>query len=162
MGIRNKNSTNYIHPDEPNLVDLHRPMQYNDAGEPELRTHVHGITLEGDVIVDKVRVEVDSLHNTISSDHPVPVYFPSNPTVYINGIIADIWGTVGSPISNRLPFATWHIKQSIKATDVITYTAPEAWIVSENGVAAGFPSKYISNNNYLHNLVLNELNFATN
>lgn len=37
MGVRNKNSTNYVHPDEPNLLNLHKTMQYNTDGEPELR-----------------------------------------------------------------------------------------------------------------------------
>lgn len=37
MGVRNKNSTSYVHPDEPNLLDLHKSMQYNTDGEPELR-----------------------------------------------------------------------------------------------------------------------------
>lgn len=38
MGVRNPNSTNYIHPDEPNLVDLHKVMQYDVLGRPILRT----------------------------------------------------------------------------------------------------------------------------
>ncbi len=37
MGIRNPNSTNYVHADEPNLYDLHKAMRYNGLGEPVLR-----------------------------------------------------------------------------------------------------------------------------
>lgn len=37
MGVRNKNSTNYIHPDEANLLNLHKVMEYNLAGKPLLR-----------------------------------------------------------------------------------------------------------------------------
>lgn len=52
MGVRNENSTDYEHPDEPNLLNLHKAMQYNSNGEPELRT-VSAITgniiIEGDV-----------------------------------------------------------------------------------------------------------------
>ena len=70
---RDNNSTSYIHPNEENLNNLHKVMQYNVDGEPVLRTHVDGITLEGDVIVDKVKVEVDLAGNTISSEHPVPI-----------------------------------------------------------------------------------------
>lgn len=89
MGVQNKNTTNYQHPNEPNLLDLHNVMQYSTAGEPVLRTHVDGITLEGNVIVDKVRVEVDPLHNTIGPNNPVPisgngdVNASSNP-IYVN------------------------------------------------------------------------------
>lgn len=37
MGVQQPNSTNYHHPNEPNLLDLHNAMQYNTDGEPELR-----------------------------------------------------------------------------------------------------------------------------
>ncbi len=37
MGVQLPNSTNYHHPMEPNLLDLHNAMQYNTDGEPELR-----------------------------------------------------------------------------------------------------------------------------
>lgn len=37
MGVRNKNSTDYVHSDEPNLLNLHKSMQYNTDGEPEIR-----------------------------------------------------------------------------------------------------------------------------
>lgn len=57
MTNRNQNnSTAYVHPQESNLFNVHTAMQYNAAGEPVLRTHVDGITLEGDVIVDKVKL----------------------------------------------------------------------------------------------------------
>jgi hypothetical protein len=56
MGIQNPNSTNYVHPDEPNLLNLHKSMRYNASGEPQVRVHVDGISLEGDVIVDRVKL----------------------------------------------------------------------------------------------------------
>ena len=56
MGIRNPNSTNYEHADEPNLLNLHKSMRYNALGEPQVRVHVDGISLEGDVIVERVRL----------------------------------------------------------------------------------------------------------
>lgn len=37
MGVQHPNSTNYVHPDEPNLLNLHKTMQYNTDGEPEIR-----------------------------------------------------------------------------------------------------------------------------
>lgn len=38
MPILNPNSTNYVHPWEPNLADLHHVMEYNALGQPVLRT----------------------------------------------------------------------------------------------------------------------------
>lgn len=105
MGVQNPNSTDYVHPNEPNLLNLHKALQYNDSGEPELRTHVHGITLNtGDVLIDKVRVEVDGSHNTISPTHPVPVYFPDTPTVTIQdgGNVITVDGNVNATVSGTV------------------------------------------------------------
>lgn len=38
MGVRNRNSTNYVHPDESNLLNLHKAMDYNLTGDPIVRT----------------------------------------------------------------------------------------------------------------------------
>ena len=65
MGVRNPNSTDYIHPDESNLLNLHKTMQYNSAGEPVMRTHVDGITLEGDVLVNKVKLNDVNDHDLV-------------------------------------------------------------------------------------------------
>ena len=57
MAERNQsNTTNYQHPQESNLLNIHKAMQYNAAGEPVLRTVVEGVTIEGDVIVDRVKL----------------------------------------------------------------------------------------------------------
>ncbi len=41
MGVRNKNSTNYVHADEPNILNLHKAMEYNAIGQPVLRANVN-------------------------------------------------------------------------------------------------------------------------
>ncbi len=38
MGVQQPNSTNYQHPHESHLLDLHNAMSYNSLGEPVLRT----------------------------------------------------------------------------------------------------------------------------
>jgi len=37
MGIRNPNTTNYVHNDEPNLYDLHKALEYDSEGRPTIR-----------------------------------------------------------------------------------------------------------------------------
>lgn len=37
MGVRGENSTAYVHPDEPNLLNLHKAMEYNGLGQPIIR-----------------------------------------------------------------------------------------------------------------------------
>ena len=51
----------YDHPNDNNLKNLHKAMSYNAAGEPVVRTHVDGISLQGDVIVDTVSLSTATL-----------------------------------------------------------------------------------------------------
>jgi hypothetical protein len=37
MGVKNPNSTNYTHNDEPNILNIHKAMDYNASGQPILR-----------------------------------------------------------------------------------------------------------------------------
>jgi hypothetical protein len=125
MAERNQsNTTNYVHPQESNLLNLHKVLQYNNSGEPVARVHVDGISLAGDVIVDKVRVEVDGLHNTIDADHPVPVYFPTNPTVIIsdNGSSITVDGTVTATVSGTVELGTTTLSALENTTVTISGT----------------------------------------
>jgi hypothetical protein len=59
MGVQNPNSTGYVHPDEPNLLNIHKAMTYDETGEPHLRVTLgsDNITITGDVnLVDTVSV----------------------------------------------------------------------------------------------------------
>jgi len=44
MGVQNPNSTNYVHADEPNILNLHKAMEYNALGQPIIRTVAGGGT----------------------------------------------------------------------------------------------------------------------
>ena len=44
MGNRNPNSTNYVHADEPNILNLHKAMEYTALGQPIIRTVAGGGT----------------------------------------------------------------------------------------------------------------------
>ena len=47
MGVRNDNTTSYVHADEPNLLNIHKAMEYDSAGQPILRTTAS--TFEGGI-----------------------------------------------------------------------------------------------------------------
>lgn len=44
MGVQNPNSTTYVHADEPNILNLHKAMEYNALGQPIIRTVAGGGT----------------------------------------------------------------------------------------------------------------------
>jgi hypothetical protein len=84
------NSTNYQHPQESNLLNVHKAMDYNAAGEPVLRTVVEGITIEGDVTVDRVKLW-DGTNNLIfdmpnNDGETAPISLPTeNHNMVFNG-----------------------------------------------------------------------------
>jgi hypothetical protein len=79
--------SNYVHPQESNLLNIHKTMQYNATGQPVARVHVDGISLEGDVIVDTVSLSSSTLAalESINVQNTVTVTvnnFPTTSTVY--------------------------------------------------------------------------------
>ena len=64
MSNRNQNnSTDYEHPQESNLLNVHNAMEYDAVGKPVLRVRVDGgqVTIAGDVIVDEVGLTATTL-----------------------------------------------------------------------------------------------------
>jgi hypothetical protein len=130
MGVQNTNSTSYVHPDEPNLLNIHKAIQYNNIGEPVVRVHVDGINLEGDVIVDTVSLSSSTLAaletiNVIQSSTPwvitgsvVVSNFTS--TVYQGTIPWNITGTVVA--SNFTSTVNINSMPSVTISNTITFS----------------------------------------
>lgn len=66
MPILNPNSTNYEHPWEPNLSDLHTAMEYDAQGKPVIRVEVKGLSFDGNVNMTQVEINNDV-------GNPIPV-----------------------------------------------------------------------------------------
>lgn len=74
MGVRNKNSTDYIHADEPNLLNLHKAMEYDLGGKPMIRVaaKLSGPSIAGQVsafgeplaISPTAVVQLDAIYGT--------------------------------------------------------------------------------------------------
>lgn len=76
MGVQNPNSTNYVHNDEPNILNIHKAMDYNQAGQPILRTtgssydwtiNISAGAVDGTGYIEKfgMNTDVDSNKETI-------------------------------------------------------------------------------------------------
>jgi hypothetical protein len=129
---RYQNSTAYEHPQESNLLNIHKTMQYNSTGQPVARVHVDGITLEGDVLVDTVSLSSSTLAalESVSVQNTVTVTvnnFPTTSTVFQGTSPWNITGTVAisslpeveikNDAGNPIP-VTGNVTATI--TDVIT------------------------------------------
>lgn len=94
MGVQNPNSTNYVHPDEPNILNIHKAMDYNQAGQPLLRTtgssydwtiNISAGDVSGTSYIEKfgMNVDVDSNKETIWDGGDIYTYISTAETVAI-------------------------------------------------------------------------------
>lgn len=91
MGVRNQNSTSYVHPDEPNLLNIHKALTYDPInGEPHLR-----VTLGSDNITVSGNVNVlDSIKVNNTEAQMIPVYLVGNVLTVNQG--TSPWVTTGN------------------------------------------------------------------
>lgn len=125
----------YTPPAQPNeLNNVHNAMQYNTSGEPVVRVHVDGISLEGDVIVSNVTVD-----NTTSN--PVNVTVNSgnvNANVTGNVVVSSITSNVtivdggGSITVDGNVGVTGNVNANITGGNVRVTQGTSPWVVSGN------------------------------
>lgn len=104
-------TTNYVHPTDPNLLNIHKAMKFNNDGEPVVRTHVDGISLQGDVIVDTVSLS----SSTLAALETVNVIQSSTP-----------WVITGSVVVTNFP-TTVQVTNNVSAT---VYQGTTPWVVT--------------------------------
>lgn len=94
MGVKNPNSTNYVHSDEPNILNIHKAMDYNQAGQPLLRTtgssydwaiNISAGDVAGSSYIEKfgMNVDVDTNKETIWDGGGIYSYISTAETVAI-------------------------------------------------------------------------------
>jgi hypothetical protein len=98
MGVQNPNSTNYVHPDESNILNIHKAMDYNQAGQPLLRTtgssydwtiNISAGDVSGTSYIEKfgMNVDVDSNKETIWDGGDIYTYISTAETVAITSTL---------------------------------------------------------------------------
>lgn len=96
---RDNNSTSYVHPNEENLTNLHKAMDYTENGEPAFRvlSNIQGdIVIEGNVNIPG-SISIDNFPDMQTVDGSVSI--TGTPTVNIGTIPeVEIKNDVGNPI----------------------------------------------------------------
>lgn len=98
MGIRNPNSTTYVHSDEPNILNVHKAMDYNQQGQPLLRTtgssydwtiNISAGDVSGTSYIEKfgMNTDVDSNKETIWDGGDIYSYVSTAETVAITSTL---------------------------------------------------------------------------
>jgi hypothetical protein len=132
MGVRNRNSTDYEHPDEPNLLNLHKAMEYDVAGKPHVRVSLGSdtITINGDVnLVDNVRVNNTALQS-------IPVYLTSNPTVALDANTLSALENINATVSGTVSIGS----DGTVSLSANTLSALENITVSGSVSVSNFPA----------------------
>lgn len=88
---RDSNSTDYVHPNEENLFNLHKAMEYNSDGKPIIRTSIGGesVTITGNVSIP------GSIEISNDIGNPIPTTVIQPVAVTDNGGSLTVDGTVG-------------------------------------------------------------------
>lgn len=122
------NSTAYVHPQESNLLNVHKAMEYNSDGEPVVRVNAGGVVFSGTVVVSNVEVT-----GTVSVSN-----FPTTSTVYQG---TDPWVVTGSVAVTELPPITGTVEvsnfppiQEVTGTVIVTQ-GTDPWVVTGNVTA---------------------------
>jgi hypothetical protein len=109
-------TTNYLHPTDPNLLNIHKAMKFNSDGEPVVRTHVDGISLQGDVIVDTVSLS----SSTLAALETVNVVQSSTPWVITGSVVVSNFPTTATVYQGTNPWVvTGNINVANTQTDVV-------------------------------------------
>ena len=98
MGVQNPNSTNYVHNDEPNILNVHKAMDYNQAGQPLLRTtgssydwtiNISAGDVSGTSYIEKfgMNTDVDANKETIWDGGDIYSYVSTAETVAITSTL---------------------------------------------------------------------------
>ena len=136
------NSTNYVHPQESNLLNVHKAMEYNDAGEPVLRTSIgtSTINISGPVTIPG-SVEISN-----DEGNPVPISGTveiSSATVYQG---TDPWNITGSvsvtelpPITGTVEVSNFPLVQEITGTVIVTQ-GTDPWNITGTVFVENFTS----------------------
>jgi hypothetical protein len=150
MGVLNPNSTPYVHPNEPNLLNVHKALVYRD-NEPHLRVTLgsDNITITGDVnLVDTVSVNStpeDPVHTHItevgtSGILAVP-YMPIQGTVSIgtDGTVSLSATTLSAleniTVSGSVSVSNFPATQPVSGTVTANVTFPDIQKISATAAA---------------------------
>lgn len=129
MGVQNPNSTSYVHPDEPNLLNVHKAMTYDEAGEPHLRVTLgsDSITITGDVNL------LDTVSVTSTPEDPVHVHLTE---VGTSGLLAVPYLPIGGTVTvTNTSFSITNFP-----TTSTVYQGTDPWRVSGNVTVTNFTS----------------------
>lgn len=119
----------YVHPDDRNLTNLHKAMEYNEAGEPVIRTSISSgnviitgaVTIPGEVTVNST--EADPVHTHVSE-------------VGTSGILTTPYLPVGGNVTISNTPNVRLISNAVTVTGTVSISSlPEVEIKNDSGNA---------------------------
>lgn len=147
MGVQNPNSTSYVHSDEPNILNLHKAMEYNSLGQPIIRTvsggGTGGIDAFGRMQVAEPYTLFDSQHRYAENDKFYTVTTGAGSITYdVNASLVNMTvSDAGSVVRETTRVFTYQPGKALEIFNTFTMAAGEVGLTqkvgyfnSENGI----------------------------
>lgn len=132
--IRNT-TTDYVHPTDPNLLNLHKAMQFDEAGKPVVRTLINTSTIQ---ITGPVNI-LSTVTVTSTPENPVHTHITEIGT---SGILTVPYMPVGGTITATQGTTPWVITGTIAVNSTTVYQGTDPWTVYGTVEVNNFPTSY--------------------
>ena len=97
MPILNPNSTNYVHPWEPNLSDLHTAMTYNPGGQPTIRTQDFNLAVAQGRILGVTGLSISGYRQSTTTAY-LPAWEDGTYVYFSSAQVVRVWSDSASDI----------------------------------------------------------------
>lgn len=95
MPILNPNSTNYSHPWEPNVSDLHVAMEYNAGGQPTLRTQEFNLAVAQGKVPGVSGISISGYSASVGNTY-IPAWQGTTYTYFASAQAVRVWSESAS------------------------------------------------------------------
>lgn len=134
--IRNT-TTNYVHPTDPNLLNLHKAMQFDLEGRPAVRTILNTTTVQ---ITGPVTV-LSTVTVSSTPENPVHTHITE---VGTSGLLTVPYMPVGGTVTATQGTVPWVVTGTVEVSNFPTtstvYQGTTPWVVTGTVAVSNFPT----------------------
>jgi len=130
--IRNT-TTNYVHPTDPNLLNLHKAMEFDLAGRPSVRTILNTTTVQ---ITGPVTV-LSTVTVSSTPENPVHTHITE---VGTSGLLTVPYIPIGGTVTATQGTVPWVVTGTVSINSTTVYQGTDPWTVYGTVEVNNFPT----------------------
>lgn len=137
--IRNT-TTDYVHPTDPNLLNLHKAMQFDEAGKPVVRTLINTSTIQ---ITGPVNI-LSTVTVSSTPENPIHTHITE---VGTSGLLTVPYMPVGGTVTATQGTVPWVVSGTVSLNSTTVYQGTDPWTVYGTVEVNNFPTSFEVTNN---------------